>query len=118
MAWLLFADGTPEWLSAILATAVVLLPPILAYMQQRNSRRMKKIEDRQERDGNVLTAGFVRANYKGTIEDVDPIVCALSGWRREDLIGQPVTVLTPVRERAKHDKAFAEAVRSPYQVRR
>jgi len=76
------------------------------------------IKAKQDRDGSVVASGFVMANHAGIIMDADPNVCTLVGWKRRELIGQPIHMLIPGDLREQHEEKFREAVASPYEVRR
>jgi diguanylate cyclase (GGDEF)-like protein/PAS domain S-box-containing protein len=44
----------------------------------------------------MTPAGYVLADAQGVLADVNPALCAMSGYRQEELIGQPLARLFPV----------------------
>lgn len=141
--WGLIADVDP--VTGVVGGAVSIAMAVISYLQWRDNSRIKRLEEDEKRcktdfaalkaeyaelkekqavDGHVLTTGIVEVNHLGTIVGADPLGCVVTGWRHDELIGQPITVLMPDateeqrRSKSSHMEKFATAVRSPWEIRR
>lgn len=47
------------------------------------------------------------SDHEGTVTDVNSAFTALFGWRREEIIGQPLTTIIPVNLRDAHQLGFS-----------
>src|SRR5262245_33864211 len=65
-------------------------------------RAAKETEDRYRLAVEAAPIAFVAINREGTIELVNSQTEKLFGYRREELLGQPVEMLVPQRFRSNH----------------
>ena len=56
-----------------------------------------------------MTAGILTVDQTGQIVNANPTICEMSGWRKEDLVGQSVRIMVPFRFRRAHEQGLREA---------
>ncbi len=62
---------------------------------------------------------IISVNDEGTIIECNSAVTGILGFEKQELIGQPISVLIPDRYVAKHERAFKHALREPsFQTRK
>lgn len=93
------------------------------FLQLYSERLVRKLEARSERlyrseeryrrlfEGN-RDAIFLADPETGVLMDANPAACALAGRAREELVGQPQTLLHPAGEAGRYRRIFMEAVQS------
>ncbi|GEM_PF-1122447 len=96
--------------SVIFSVVVVIAMTALGTLLYRRST-MQRMATLQQRDAiiNQTDDGFVTIDDEGMISMVNPAVCALFGYRENELVGRPVSILLPEDERHEHDHYLANA---------
>jgi len=114
------SGGVVAWLYGMtgLVTAITALITVLFRQLNQTKRALADLRKKVADDTSFLTMGFLSCNNEGMITLIDPILCSLSGWKREELLGKHIEILIPPEARSMHRERFAAAVRSPWEVRR
>ncbi len=126
MAWMtLLAVDDATSIGGIVASALLAL--IAGYQEFRRRRTDKKvgeIGDKQEKQADMLSSALLIIDCKGVITETCTLMAVWSGYKREELIGNPMSLLIPGPEIPGHhydrhnfETSFAEAVKTPIEVR-
>ncbi|MBB1248303.1 putative bifunctional diguanylate cyclase/phosphodiesterase [Rhizobium sp. G21] len=54
---------------------------------------------------------LISVNSRGVIEFVNPAACSLFGYARDELVGQPITIIVPERMRGAHLAGFTRVAK-------
>jgi PAS domain S-box-containing protein len=106
--------------SVIVSIVVVIAMTAIGTLLYRRST-LQRIATLQQRDAiiNQTDDGFVTIDDEGMISMVNPAVCGLFGYRENELLGQPVSILLPEDERSQHDHYLANsALHAPKVIHR
>ncbi|MBN8217250.1 MAG: PAS domain S-box protein [Spirochaetes bacterium] len=89
----------PRWLLALVGSLLVLLFIVSAFMLLlRRTVRRRTLELDRSREKLAITLhsigdGVITTDTRGLVTDLNPISEALTGWRRDEAIGQPLTAV-------------------------
>ncbi|WP_374361986.1 putative bifunctional diguanylate cyclase/phosphodiesterase [Pseudoduganella danionis] len=94
--------------ASLLATlAVLLLAVALRQLVVLPRRRLATQQRREQVTFDAAPDGIVRVDQNGIIRMVNPAMLKLSGYQREQLLGQNVAMLLPQALRARHATSMA-----------
>ena len=94
--------------SVIFSIVVVIAMTAIGTLLYRRST-LQRMATLQQRDAiiNQTDDGFVTIDDEDKISMVNPAICALFGYREEELLGEPIAMLMPLDEHSQHEYYLA-----------